>query len=105
MHDATIDKDPVGDLPPGVAAARAIGAAVRALRRNRCWSIEQLAERAEVSYQYLSEIETGKRNFSIVVLDRIARALELTLLAIVGAALAPQAQGGGAASGRLPKAA
>jgi len=105
MDDATIDKAPAGEMPSGVAAARAIGETVRQLRRSRRWSIEHLAERAQVSYQYLCEIENGKRNFSIVVLDRIARALELTLLAVVGAALAPQAAAGTHAGGRLPKAA
>lgn len=105
MKDATIDRAAAGELPSGLAAARAIGETVRQFRRSRRWSIEHLAERAEVSYQYLCEIENGKRNFSIVVLDRIARALELTLLAVIDAALAPQGPVAAHPGGRLPKAA
>lgn len=90
MDDAMMDCASAGEPRTGPAPTRAIGETVRQFRRSRRWSIEQLAARAEVSYQYLCEIENGKRNFSIMVLDRIARALETTLLAVVGAALAPR---------------
>jgi transcriptional regulator with XRE-family HTH domain len=65
------------------SAARAIGEAIRQLRRQRAWSIEVLAERADVSYQYVSEIETGKCNFSILILEKIARGLEVSMLALM----------------------
>ena len=74
-------------------AGPAIGAAVRTFRRARGWSIEALAVRASLSYQYLCEIETGKRNFTIEVLERLARALEMPLLRLVSAALQPAAPG------------
>jgi len=70
----------------GVPAARTLGETVRRIRRKRDWSIEDLAERADMSYQYLSEIETGKRNFSIMVLERLAHALDVTLVGLVDAA-------------------
>lgn len=89
-----------------VDTASAIGDAVRRCRRVRRWSIELLAERADVSYQYLCEIENGKRNFSIVVLERIARALEMSLLRLIGEALAPRQPAGSPMGGprgdRLP---
>ena len=75
-------------------AGPAIGAAIRSFRRERNWSIEALAVRAGLSYQYLCEIETGKRNFTIDVLERAARALEMPLLRLVSAALAPAAPPG-----------
>jgi len=55
---------------------RAIGARIRELRQNNKMTLEQLGDRADVSYQYLSAIENGKVNFSIDILDRIAQALE-----------------------------
>jgi transcriptional regulator with XRE-family HTH domain len=75
-----------------MALIEAIGMAVRAMRRDRDWSIERLATRADVSYQYLSEVETGKRNLSITVLERLALALGVSLSALVAAAEARQRQ-------------
>lgn len=71
-----------GDHP----AARAIGAAVRRLRRERGWNIEELASRASLSYQFVSQVETGKANFSIDVLQRLANALELPIPTVVASA-------------------
>lgn len=77
------------ELQGGTAsgAGAAIGAAIRTLRRQRGWSIEALAGRAGLSYQYLCEIETGKRNFTIVVLDRIAGGLQMSIVGLVTAAM------------------
>ena len=49
-------------------------------------SLETLAAEADVSYQYLSGVETGKKNFSIEVLESLANALDVSLPAIVAAA-------------------
>lgn len=75
---------------PVPLAARLIGQAVRRLRRERRWSIEHLAERAGLSYQYVCAVETGKSNFSIDVLDRLATGFGLPLPAIVTAAYAAE---------------
>ena len=52
-----------------------VGLNVQRLRRERGLSQEELAARAAVHQTYLSGVEGGKRNPTVVVLDRIARAL------------------------------
>ncbi|GJD71590.1 HTH-type transcriptional regulator RamB [Methylobacterium gnaphalii] len=52
-----------------------VGLNVQALRRERGYSQEELAHRAGVHPTYLSGVERGRRNPTIVVLQRIAEAL------------------------------
>lgn len=52
-----------------------VGLNVQALRRERGLSQEELAHRADIHQTYLSGVERGRRNASIQVLDRIAKAL------------------------------
>ena len=54
-----------------------VGLNVQRARRERGLSQEELAHRAAVHQTYLSGVERGTRNPTIVVLDRIARALDL----------------------------
>lgn len=67
----------------GRAATKVIGGAIRRIREERGLTLESLAAHAEISYQYLSGIETGKENFSIRILEKIARALDVPLVALV----------------------
>lgn len=67
-------------------AQKIIGACVRLLRTQKRLSQETLAARAGISYQYLSGIETGRENFSIQVLESLAKALGLPLRTLVVAA-------------------
>ncbi len=55
---------------------RRVGLNLQRLRRQRGLSQEELADRAKVHQTYLSGVETGKRNPSIEVLQRIAVALK-----------------------------
>lgn len=50
------------------------------LRRERGWTQEELAERSGLSQQYLSDLERGKRNPTIVTVYELALALEATHL-------------------------
>jgi transcriptional regulator with XRE-family HTH domain len=52
-----------------------VGINVQRFRRARQLSQEELAHRAKIHQTYLSGVEGGKRNPSIMVLERIARAL------------------------------
>lgn len=54
---------------------RRVGLNVQRLRRLRDLSQEELAHRAGIHQTYLSGVENGRRNPSIAVLDRIAKAL------------------------------
>jgi transcriptional regulator with XRE-family HTH domain len=58
---------------------RRVGLNVKRLRHESGLSQEELAHRAEVHQTYLSGVETGRRNPSIVVLQRIAVALNVDL--------------------------
>ncbi|MBX7135070.1 MAG: helix-turn-helix domain-containing protein [Fimbriimonadaceae bacterium] len=54
---------------------RELGLVIRTRRVAAGLTQEELAERCESHFTYISEIETGKVSPSIVVLRRIARAL------------------------------
>ncbi len=52
-----------------------IGRTIRQLRESSGLSQEKLAERAGITYQYLSAIENGKENFTVGILETITKAL------------------------------
>ena len=60
-----------------------IGLNVQNLRRTAGLSQEELAARASIHQTYLSGVEAGKRNPSVVVLARIAKGLEVDIEEIV----------------------
>jgi transcriptional regulator with XRE-family HTH domain len=53
------------------------------LRKAKGWTQEQLAERSGLTQQYLSDLERGKRNPTIVTIYEIAQALEVSHLELV----------------------
>jgi XRE family transcriptional regulator, regulator of sulfur utilization len=57
----------------------AIGRRIRALRRQRDLSLETLAERSGVSVSMLSTVERGQKVPSILVMGRIATALDTSI--------------------------
>jgi transcriptional regulator with XRE-family HTH domain len=67
-------------------AKKTLGLEVRRLRESLKLSQEVLAERANITYQYLSALENGRENFSIGVLEALAKALRVTVPDLVGAA-------------------
>ena len=81
-------------------AQKIIGACIRALREEQKLSQETLASNAGISYQYLSGVETGKENFSIQVLEALAKALGIPVRTLVVAAYDEAA---GARSPRLER--
>lgn len=52
---------------------------MREQREERGWSQEHLADQAGVDRSYMSGIERGVRNISVVKLSEIARALGVAL--------------------------
>lgn len=70
----------------GRVAVKIIGGAIRSMREARGLTLEGLAANADISYQYLSGIETGKENFSIRILEKIARALDVSLVTLIARA-------------------
>jgi transcriptional regulator with XRE-family HTH domain len=56
-----------------------VGRNVRRLRQQRGMTQEQLAFEAEIDLTYVGGIERGKRNPSLLVMARIAKALSVQL--------------------------
>ena len=54
------------------------GRNVRQARKDKGWTQEQLAFEAGVKRAYLSEIENGQRNVSLDVVEKLAKALEVS---------------------------
>nr|WP_202891016.1 helix-turn-helix transcriptional regulator [Kribbella shirazensis] len=64
---------------PVVLLRQVIGNVFRRLRRERGITLRELAELAQVSVPYLSEIERGRKEPSSEILAAICRALDLEL--------------------------
>jgi transcriptional regulator with XRE-family HTH domain len=64
-------------MPSDAAMLRALGKRIRALRHERGYSQERLAELADIHENHVRRIEGGTANPSYVVLMRIARALRV----------------------------
>ncbi|MBP3194003.1 helix-turn-helix domain-containing protein [Natronogracilivirga saccharolytica] len=56
-----------------------IGKRVRMLRKQRDYSQEYFSQLCDLDRTYIASIEQGKRNVSIVNLEKIAKAFDLTL--------------------------
>ena len=56
-----------------------LGMRIKYLRTLKHWSQEDLALEAEVNKNYLSDLERGTRNPTVKVLEKIARALSISL--------------------------
>ncbi|MFF2889641.1 helix-turn-helix domain-containing protein [Paenibacillus sp. NPDC057967] len=54
-----------------------IGNRIRTIRKQRGLTQEELAEKADMMYQYISGVERGARNISIDSLEKILMALEV----------------------------
>jgi transcriptional regulator with XRE-family HTH domain len=70
---------------------RAVAANVRHARSLAGLSQEELALEADVDRTYVSQVERAKRNITIVVLARLARALQTTAAALVSTSGATRA--------------
>jgi len=57
---------------------RRVGQQIKALREARGWSQEQLADEARLHRTYVSGVERGIRNPTLTVLERFAKALDVS---------------------------
>ena len=60
-------------------AQEQLGMRLRFLRQQRRWSQEDLALNANVNKNYISDLENGRRNPSLDILERIAVAFGISL--------------------------
>jgi len=56
---------------------RILGENIRSIRKKARMSQEKLAEKADLSVPYISEVECGRDNISVDALIRIAHALKV----------------------------
>jgi transcriptional regulator with XRE-family HTH domain len=59
------------------------GERLRALRTERGWSQERLAEAAGITLNYMGNLERGEQSPSLGVLVRLARALDVDLATLM----------------------
>ncbi|MEU2354368.1 helix-turn-helix transcriptional regulator [Streptomyces misionensis] len=83
--------------------AETVGAALRALRRQRGVSLKNLAEQTGISKSYLSMVENGKRLLtSTVFIDSIAEVLRVSPAELTGQPVAPTDPSTGGAHAMIP---
>ncbi len=62
---------------PRMSVQSRVSKNIQRIRREKELSQEDVAHRANIHQTYLSGVETGKRNPSILVVERIAKALNV----------------------------
>jgi transcriptional regulator with XRE-family HTH domain len=71
--------DPVAPAAPDAAVSALVRARLRGLRQALGWSLDELAERSNLSTSTLSRIENGKRTIGLDVLPTLCRALQVDI--------------------------
>ncbi len=66
------------------------GARVRELRIHQGWSQEELAERCGLHRTYVGAIERGEQNVSLINIDKMARALGVSLAELFAPFVRPE---------------
>jgi transcriptional regulator with XRE-family HTH domain len=56
-----------------------LGNNIRNLRKERKWTQEQLAEKADISVPYMTQIELGRKQASLDTVENIAKALSVSI--------------------------
>jgi transcriptional regulator with XRE-family HTH domain len=56
-----------------------VGTRIRELRKNLELSQEALALKAEVDRTYVTDVENGRRNVSLEILERLIKALNVSI--------------------------
>lgn len=79
-----------GSIEPPPEILRRLAQRLRALRRHRGWSQEQLAEHAGMHRTYVGAIERCERNPSLGTLDRLARGLQIGVAELLLASSPPR---------------
>jgi transcriptional regulator with XRE-family HTH domain len=67
----------------GVDIRKRLGANVRRLRLENGWSQEEFADRTGIHRTYVSDIERGARNPTIIIVEKLARSLQSSAAALL----------------------
>ena len=62
---------------------RKLGSRIKALRVQKGWTQDKLAEQAGLNGKYLGEVERGNSNISILNLSKLAYVLDVPLLSVL----------------------
>ena len=57
---------------------------LRRLRTEKGWSQEEYADRAGIHRTYISDIERGARNPTIMIVEKLAQALDVKAAELIG---------------------
>jgi len=60
-----------------------LGMRISYLRKQAGWSQEELSFRSNINKNYLSDLERGRRNPSLKILERVAKAFSLNLATLL----------------------
>lgn len=90
------------DSGRNAARAAAVGSRLRSLRQNQDMTLEELAEAAGFDKSYLSRLERGMKNPSIVTVLRLCEALDVPVAELLGERLAEHAVRVTRVADRLP---
>ena len=55
------------------------GKKIKALREQKSYSVEYLANVANIDRTYISDIEKGKRNVSLLIVEKLSKALDVNI--------------------------
>lgn len=64
---------------PTMTASEVLGKRIEHLRKQKGWSQLDLSLESEVNKNYICDLEKGRRNPSLEILERIAIALNISL--------------------------
>lgn len=83
MEQYDAGAETAGELAHGFLTE--VGSRIRALRAKRSMTVQQLADRSQISRRLLTQIELGQANPSLVTITRIARQLDVDFTDLLGA--------------------
>ncbi len=78
MQDTSRVPQRRGPRPPAEAILVHLGSRVRARRGSLGWTLAELSARCGISQRFLSDLESGKANISVLNLQSLARAVGTT---------------------------
>ena len=82
MEQDDAGAETAGELAHGFLTE--VGSRIRALRAERSMTVQQLADRSQISRRLLTQIELGQANPSLVTITRIARQLGVDFTDLLG---------------------
>ncbi len=71
------------EMPHTIKHREIVGSNIRTCRTDAGLTLEKLAEKADLSWSYLSEVERGRENISLDKLAQLAKALDVRLSKLV----------------------